>query len=113
MSKIYPVRIVGVQFCQEALAFSEVGERVYICREEGNPHDDRALKVETAGGQTLGYISRGSWLREAIWEQGRGATATVAGVGASDSGLLGMTINVSLSDDDLRDTVYSDRQTAA
>lgn len=106
MSKIYPVGIVGERNYQESIGHCCAGERVYICHEPDNPYDDMALKVETAGGRTIGYIARSSWLRDAIHEQGRGATATISNIATGDTGLLGVVLNVTLSDDDIRERSY-------
>ncbi|ARS29054.1 HIRAN domain-containing protein [Sphingomonas sp. KC8] len=106
MSKIYPVGVVGERNYQASIGRCRAGERVYICHEPDNPYDDMALKVETAGGETIGYIARSSWLRDAIHEQGRGATATIFNIAAGDTGLLGVVLHVTLTDDDIRERSY-------
>ncbi|SNS53770.1 HIRAN domain-containing protein [Sphingomonas laterariae] len=107
MSKLYPVGIVGERNYQSAIKRCRQGERVYICHEPDNPYDDLALKVETGGGQTIGYIARTSWLRDAIHEEGRGCTATILSIAAGDAGALGVVLNVALSDDDVRERSYA------
>jgi hypothetical protein len=108
MSKIYPVGLVGEQSYQAAIRGCYAGERAYICHEPDNPYDAMALKVETAGGQTIGYIARSSWLRDAIHEQGRGVTATILSVETGAGGHLGVVLNVTLTDDDIRERSYSE-----
>jgi hypothetical protein len=105
MSKIYPVGLVGESNYQEQISSCSRGERVYICHEADNPYDDLALKVETAGGQTLGYIARSSWLRDAIHEQGRGVTAVIKEI-AGPEGRIGVVIDVTLTDDEVYHRQY-------
>jgi len=97
---------VGVSNYQDAIRQCEVGERVYIAHDRGNPHDDLALRAETGGGQVLGYVPKSSWVRKAIHEEGRGATCTVGSVGAGPSGHFGIVLNIALSDDDIREGTY-------
>lgn len=106
MSKVYPVGIVGEANYQAAIRSCCAGERVYVCHEEGNPHDDLALRVETGGGRTIGYIARSSWLREAIHEQGRGCVATIMAIEGEGRGALGVVLNVTLTDDDISVRAY-------
>ena len=97
----YHVKLVGVSFYQTEIEWCCPNERVWICYEPDNPHDALALRVETAGGRTIGYIGRTCWLRRAIYEQGRGATAAIASINAGDGPYLGVVITVALTDDDL------------
>lgn len=98
---LYPVALVGTSFYQEQIDWCAEGERVWVCYEPDNPHDHLALRVETGGGRTIGYISRGSWVRRAVYEQGRGITATIEAIRTSNGGPMGVVINVALTDDDL------------
>lgn len=106
MSKIYPQGIVGEQHYQDAVKTCRTGERVFICHEPDNPHDELALKVETAGGQTIGYLPKDCWIREAVHEQGRGVTATILSLEKSPRGFMGVVLNVTLTDDEVRDRSY-------
>lgn len=105
MSKIYPLGLVGERNYQLEISSCSVGERVFVCKEPDNPFDDMALKVETASGRTIGYVPRSSWLRDAIHEQGRGVTATIKSMDG-DMGLIGVVLNVTLTDDELRERRY-------
>jgi hypothetical protein len=93
------IRVVGVSFFQADVAGCSPGEVVTLCHEPDNPHDELAIRVETATGKTVGYIPRDSWIRHAIHEQGRGASAVVASVGYSRACLIGMNISVAVCDD--------------
>jgi hypothetical protein len=98
----YYVGLSGESFYQTQIEWSSPGERVWVCHEPNNPHDELALRVETAGGQTLGYIPRGNWLRRAVHEQGRGMTAMIASIsGGGDGEFLGVVISVALTDDEV------------
>lgn len=106
MSKLYPLGIVGEQNYQAAIKRCSPGQAVNICHEVDNPHDGLALKVETADGQTIGYIPKSSWLRRAIHEEGRGAISTIKSIEAGTAGVLGVVISVALSHDDIEERVY-------
>lgn len=100
--KVYSTGIVGESNYQDAIKETCAGERALICHEERNPHDKLALRVENAAGQIIGYIARSSWLRTAIHDEGRGCAATVKSVGQSEDGtMLGVVLDVTLTDDDL------------
>jgi hypothetical protein len=79
------VRIAGVSFYQEALERCAAGEPVRFVHEPDNPHDELALQVVSMCGETIGYVPRGSWLRIAIHEQGRGVSGVIASIGYSRS----------------------------
>ncbi|USI74539.1 HIRAN domain-containing protein [Sphingomonas morindae] len=100
------VRVAGVSFHQESLAACSAGEAVRFIHEPDNPHDELALRVETASGETIGYVPRGSWLRRAIHQDGRGVCGIIASVGMGRACLLGALLSVTLSDDDVRTASY-------
>lgn len=104
--KLYPLGLVGESNYQPAIARTVAGERALICREPDNPHDSLALRVENGDGDTIGYVPRSSWLREAIHEQGRGVTATVKSIEGGEGKALGVVLDVTLSDDDLPERGY-------
>jgi hypothetical protein len=97
----YHVGLAGESFYQPQIEWSSPGERVWVCHEPNNPHDDLALRVETGGGQTIGYIPRGNWLRRAVHEQGRGLAATIASIAGGEGEFLGVVITVALTDDEV------------
>lgn len=97
--KVYPLGIVGESNYQEAIGQCHVGEKVSICHEPDNPYDSRALRVENDIGQVIGYVPKKSWLREAIHEEGRGVAATIKSIGATSEGVMGVVIDVTLTDD--------------
>lgn len=73
----YPVGIVGESQYQAAIIRCRVGDRVRLWHEADNPHDGLALVAKTGGGETIGYVPRDCWLRDAVHEEGRGATASI------------------------------------
>ena len=99
--KLYPVGLVGESHYRTNIESCYAGMRVYVCHEPDNPHDDMALRVETSGGQTIGYVPRKSWLRSAVHEEGRGVTCTIASLNAVAHGHIGVVIDVTLTDDDV------------
>lgn len=107
--KTYPLGLVGERNYQAAIALCRAGDIVEICREAGNPHDDRALRVEDLLGRTIGYIARDSWLRDRIHDEGRGCSATIKSIGAKDIGLLGVVLNVALTEEQIPERVYTDQ----
>jgi hypothetical protein len=104
--KLYSVGIVGETNYQTEISRTSPGERAWICFEEGNPYDSQALRVENACGKTIGYIARSSWLRDAIFDQGRGVTATIKDIARAPGGALGVVLDVTLTDDDLPHRTY-------
>jgi hypothetical protein len=100
--KVYSVGIVGERNYQAAIRATSPGERAFVCLEDGNPYDDLALRVENAAGETIGYIAKSSWLRDAIHDEGRGCAATIKSVGRAANGQdFGVVLDVTLTDDDL------------
>lgn len=106
MAKVYNLGVVGESKYQRQIARCHVGERMYICHEPTNPYDDKALRVDTEEGQTVGYIPKSSWLREAIHEEGRGVTAIIADITGKGREHRGVVLSVTLSDDDVPERTY-------
>lgn len=98
---LYHLRIAGVSHYQDALAGCSEGESVRICHEPDNPHDDLALRVESRWGERIGYVPRANWLRRAIFQDGRGVAATIAGLGQSAAGFYGAVISIAITDDEV------------
>jgi hypothetical protein len=82
------------------------GQPIRIIHEPDNPHDEMALRVETADGDTLGYLPRKCGLRVAVHQHGRGLSGAIASVGWSRACLLGATVSIALSDDEVRTQSY-------
>ena len=99
--QLYPVNIVGESYYQQAIHGCSAGERVFICHEQDNPYDVHALRVETGRGDVIGYIPKTNWLRDAIHEQGCGATATILSIMGEPGQDLGVVLTVLLTDDDI------------
>lgn len=98
----YPVGLVGEAEYQGAITTARAGDVVHVVHERGNPHDPDALAVLTRDGYKIGYISRDSWLREALAEQGKGADAVIQSIGGPSGGCLGVVLTVSLTEGPLR-----------
>lgn len=108
--KIYPIGLVGESQYQAAIAGCEAGELVRVCHEVGNPHDELALRCETREGTVIGYIARSSWLRRAIHEDGRGCAATIKNIASTENGMLGVVIDVTVTDDLVPERTFSARE---
>lgn len=91
----YPVGLVGESFCQPAIRKCRVGEPVVLWHQTDNPHDDLAIAVSRINGDRIGYISRDSWLRDAIHRDQQGASAFVLGLNSGRHG-IGVVLQVSL-----------------
>lgn len=104
--KIYPLGLVGESNYQPAIRDTYVGGVVRICHEPDNPYDDLALRAENGSGQVIGYIPKTSWLRDAIFGSGRGCAATVREIMEGGDGMLGVVINVTLTDDLIPERSY-------
>lgn len=94
--KTYSVPLVGVSQYQHAIAAVGEGEAVQLLREPDNPHDEEAIAA-VCHGDTIGYVGRGSWLRRAIIDEGKGCCARILSV---HRGLdaVGVSLSVQLSD---------------
>lgn len=111
--KVYPLGIVGERNYQDAIVRCEQGEPVKICAEPDNPYDALALRVDSCRRETIGYIPKSSWLRDAVHEQGRGVTATIMDIKAGDGDFFGVVLAVTLTDDDVPERPYSTAKVAA
>lgn len=103
---IYHVKVVGVSHYQPAVEACSPGESVRIIHEPDNPHDEMALRVESAAGDSVGYIPRSSWLHAAIHERGRGVSGSIASVGRNAVGIVGMVVSVAICDDEVAVASY-------
>lgn len=92
--KAYPIRLAGTRSYVLAVSAAAIGDPAHILRETGNPFDAEALVVVDGDARTLGYVPRGNWLRRALIEEEKGASAIVE---AAEDG--GITLSVTLTDD--------------
>lgn len=88
MSRGYPFGIVGEASYQPAIRRCATGQRVLVLHERNNPYDDFALIVVTGDGETIGYIPKSSWLRDAIHEEGKGCAATIMSIDRAGASIL-------------------------
>lgn len=95
-AKTYPVGIVGESNYQDAIEFLRTGEIVKLWHEPGNPFDSRAIAVAASDGDTIGYIPRDFWLREALLDEGKPVIARVMRL-AKGPKAIGVTIEVALA----------------
>ena len=96
---VYSAGLVGEQHYARAVGACAVGDPAAIVQEVGNPHDDEALAVVSSGGDTLGYLPRNSWLREAILEEEKGCDVTIAKVVTGQRGFPQIVLGVTLGGD--------------
>lgn len=106
------LRVAGVSFYQDQVARCCAGEPVRFVHEPDNPHDETALRVVSSAGETVGYVPRASWLHRVIHEAGRGVAAVVHSIGYSRSCLLGLTLSVTICDDEVARASYFPGQPA-
>lgn len=93
--KSYPVGLSGESHYQDAIGRCVANMPVTIAFEYGNAYDKRALVVLAPGDQVIGYIPRDHWLKRAIWDEGKGCSATIEEI-AGLSGKLGVILRVTL-----------------
>lgn len=89
----YPVGLRGERSYQAAIGRTRVGEPVRIVHEADNIHDDRALRVDNARGEPIGYLPRDGWLTRAILDERKPVSATIASI---DGQPMGVVIHASL-----------------
>lgn len=93
----YPVPLVGEQHYRAAVDGCSEGDDALVWHESDNPYDDRALAVTDGRGRTLGYVPKDSWLREALFDEGKGCEATILSVeGGHSTDFRHVTIEVTL-----------------
>lgn len=112
LTNSYKVGIVGEANYQPAIKATRRGEAVTILRELGNPYDSDALVVRCARNKTIGYVARDSWLREAILDEGKGCTASIASIQRNGAPHLGVVLDVTLNNDAPAECRYSARGTS-
>ena len=110
--KRYPVGLAGESNYQGAICVCREGEPVRVCHEIGNPYDHDALVVVSSRNETIGYIPKSSWLRDAIHEEGKGCEATILSI-EGEREPMGVVIDVRLTDGELDTREYSREPTAS
>ena len=105
-ARTYQLGIVGEATYQPAIRQCSEGQGVEVVHEPSNPYDNMALAV-TADGQVIGYVPRDCWLRKAIHDEGKGCDATIRSINAGAKGLLGVVLDVRLSDEHARQSLNS------
>lgn len=94
--KSYPVGIVGERSYQSQIKTLREGQPVQLWHEPGNPYDDRAVAVATFAGETIGYLARDFWLRDALLDEQKPCSARVLRL-AKNGKMTGVVIEVTLS----------------
>ena len=107
LEKTYPVELVGTSNYQDELSRRAIGDPVTIEHEPDNPYDDGALAAVGPDGETLGYVPRDGWLRDALLEQGKGCSAKIEDLQRAESGLIGAVLSVTLTGRELRQRRYT------
>ena len=103
----YLVGLVGTVHYQVELTGRSAGDPITIEHELDNPYDDGALAAVGPGGETLGYVPRDSWLRDALLERGKGCSAKIEGLQRGESGLIGAVLSVTLTGNEVRQRRYT------
>lgn len=103
----YPVGLVGERNYQAAIARCAEGEPVGVLMELDNPYDELAIAVASVRGETIGYIARDSWLRDAVHGEGKGCRATIKSIERGESGHLGVVIEAQLCEGGLDERNFS------
>jgi len=98
--RTYPVGLAGESNYQGAICVCREGEEVRVCHEIGNPHDEKALVVVSSCGETIGYIPKSNWLRDAVYEQGCGCEARILSI-EGEREPMGVVIEVRLTEGEL------------
>lgn len=107
MQRSYATNIVGESHYQAAIARCQAGDPVLLCKEVGNPHDERAIVVRTQSDETIGYLPRTSWLQRVIHDEGCGARATIKALYAGPP--RAVILDVAVSGDETPIVVYQPR----
>lgn len=94
--RTYFVGLAGESHYQEAINALQPGDKVTILHEIGNPYDDEALVVHDRSSRPLGYIPKAHWLKGAVFEEAKGASAKVNRTERAKSGMLGVVLSVHL-----------------
>lgn len=100
----YPLSIVGESHYQAAIRKCRPSDPVIFWHEPDNPYDDLALVVRTAEGDRIGYVPRGSWVRDAVLRDGRGASATILSIQGHE--FAGIVLSVALGGDPVSRWLY-------
>jgi hypothetical protein len=105
------VGLAGESNYQAAICVCREGEQVRVCRETGNPYDEDALVVVSSRNETIGYIPRSSWLRDAIHAEEKGCKAKILSI-EGEREPMGVVIEVCLTDDELEVRDYEPASTS-
>ena len=89
-------RVVGVSFGTRQAVINELaaGDTVWLVKEPDNQYDKHAVAVETAEGESVGYLSRETAAAVCFLLKEQKTEAKVQSVGRSPaSGLLGLCVS--------------------
>lgn len=95
-ARAYRLGLVGERNYQAAIKRCREGEVVTLVHEPDNPYDDLAIAAVCPRGRVLGYVARDAWLREAVHDDGKACTATIASIASAEKGLRGVVLEVTL-----------------
>ena len=100
--KTYPVGLVGESNYQRAISRCSVGQEVFLVREPDNEFDPKAIVCLNHRRETIGYISRDSFVQGVVHDQGLGCSAKIKGLRKSgDKGFVGVVIDLEITDEAL------------
>lgn len=102
----YMIGLVGEQYHAEAVHDLREGTVVTLELEPGNPEDPAAIAAVDPYGRVIGYVSRDSWLREAVYGGGSGFSAKVLAVEEGSRGFAEVVLEVEPSEQPLLERAY-------
>ena len=104
-AKSYPVGIVGESNYQGTIRHLRVGQLVKLLHEPSNPYDSRAIAVAASNGDTIGYIPRDFWLRDALLDEAKPCSARVLNLSKGPKA-TGVTIEVALAGEPIGERAF-------
>jgi hypothetical protein len=103
---MYAIQLVGEQHYQAAALTCRPGDAARLLFEPDNPYDSDAIVAVNSDGQTLGYVPRDSWLREAALDEGKGFDAAIKSAAVGSRGFIEIVLNVSRREDPLGERAF-------
>lgn len=76
----YSVNLVGESYRQPAIQTLRVGDRIDLVHDQGNPHDDCAVKAITVDGLQIGFVPRDSFIQRLVAVEGKKLYAEIQAV---------------------------------
>lgn len=103
---VYAIQLVGEQHYQAAARSCRPGDVAQLLFEPDNPYDSDAIVAVNGDGETLGYVPRDCWMREAALGEGKGFDAAIKSAAAGKRGFIEIVLDVSRREDPLGERAY-------